>query len=493
MAHNPFNSKKTLSTKAGEFVYYDLGELSKLGDVSRLPFSIRVLLESMLRNVDGFIVTQDDVSGLASYDAQNVNQVEMPFMPGRVVLQDFTGVPCLVDLAAMRDAMKRAGRRPHRRSTRLVPVRPGHRPLGAGGRFADRAGALTINAEKEFERNRERYDVPEVGAGEPATTSSVVPPATGIVHQVNLEYLAKRRAHLPDPDRGDGAEVYLPRLARRHRQPHDDDQRARRRRLGRRRHRGRGRHAGPARLHAHAGGHRLPLTGQAAGGRDRDRPRPHRHPDAPRPRRRREVRRVLRRRAWPTLSLPDRATIANMAPEYGATMGFFPVDAVTLDYLRLSGKREEEIEPRRGSTARRTSLFWTPDAPEAEVHRNVLELDLSTVKPSLAGPKRPQDRIALSQTRRPQWHKELVDTFKKAAPSEAESTSPDRWVGRGRGRPSTTPTTRPSAEDGQGHAAAPSSPSLGETTRTAEHDSRLRTAPSSSPRSRAARTPRTPT
>ncbi len=154
---NPFNSRKTLKTSAGEYTYYDLGALvdQKIGHVDRLPYSLRVMLEAMLRNVDGFIVTQDDVAGLANWNAKKVNRVEMPFMPGRVVLQDFTGVPCVVDLAAMRDAMKSLGGDP-----KLInPAVPCDLVIDHSVQVDDFATrvALTIKAESEFERKHERY------------------------------------------------------------------------------------------------------------------------------------------------------------------------------------------------------------------------------------------------------------------------------------------------------------------------------------------------
>ncbi|MEM9084207.1 MAG: aconitase family protein, partial [Planctomycetota bacterium] len=189
MPANPFNSRKTLTTSAGDHAYYDLGALidQNIGHVEKLPFSIRVLLESMLRNVDGFVVNQDDVVGLANWNAKEVNRVEMPFMPGRVVLQDFTGVACVVDLAAMRDAMKGLGGDPQH----INPEVPCDLVIDHSVQVDDFAKtvSLTVNAEKEFERNGERYEFLKWGQ-QSLSNFSVVPPATGIVHQVNLEYLA---------------------------------------------------------------------------------------------------------------------------------------------------------------------------------------------------------------------------------------------------------------------------------------------------------------
>ena len=186
---DPFNARATLKTAHGEYDYFRLRALEErgMGKLDRLPYSIRVLLEAMLRNVDGFVVTNDDVSGLANYDAKSPARVELPFMPGRVVLQDFTGVPCVVDLAAMRDAMKALGGDPDAINplVKCDLVIDHSVQVDAFGSSV----ALTINAQKEFERNRERYEFLKWGQ-QSLSNFRCVPPATGIVHQVNLEYLA---------------------------------------------------------------------------------------------------------------------------------------------------------------------------------------------------------------------------------------------------------------------------------------------------------------
>ena len=178
---DPFNARSTLKTAAGDFGYYRLAALDEqnVGNgIDKLPYSIRVLLEAMLRNLDGFVVTADDIAGLASYDAKNVNEIEMPFMPGRVVLQDFTGVPCVVDLAAMRDAMKSLGGEP----THLNPAVPSDHVIAHSVPVDDIATRVAhpVNAQKEFERNNERYKFLKWGQ-ESLANFSVVPPATGIV------------------------------------------------------------------------------------------------------------------------------------------------------------------------------------------------------------------------------------------------------------------------------------------------------------------------
>ncbi|MFM8698755.1 MAG: aconitase family protein, partial [Phycisphaerales bacterium] len=186
--HDPFNARATLKTPAGDRAYYRLDALKHLGPIDRLPYSIRVLLEACLRTCDGRIVTKEHVEKICRYDAKKVGEDEIPFMPGRVVLQDFTGVPCVVDLAAMRDAMKRLGGDP-KRVNPLVPcdlVIDHSVQVDAFGSGA----ALRINGELEFERNKERYEFLKWGQ-KALSNFRVVPPATGIVHQVNLESLAK--------------------------------------------------------------------------------------------------------------------------------------------------------------------------------------------------------------------------------------------------------------------------------------------------------------
>ena len=389
---NPFNSRKTLSTSSGEYTYFDMGVLKEqgIGHVEKLPFSIRVLLESMLRNVDGFTVTEGDVVAIAGWDAKNVKKAEMPFMPGRVVLQDFTGVPCVVDLAAMRDAMKGLGGD----ASKINPDVQCDLVIDHSVQVDDFATrvALTINAEKEFERNNERYEFLKWGQ-QSLDNFRVVPPATGIVHQVNLEYLARgvlskdvdgERFVYPDSLVGtDSHTTMINGLGV----------------LG----------WGVGGIEAEAvmlGQPVYMLTPEVVGFRLKGKmPEGATATDLVL-----TVTQILRSHGvvekfveffgdgLASLTLPDRATIANMAPEYGATCGFFPVDSVTIDYLRFTGKSEEEVELAE-AFCRASELFWTPETPEAEFS-DVLELDLSTVQPSLAGPKRPQDRIELKDMQR---------------------------------------------------------------------------------------------
>jgi aconitate hydratase len=425
MANNPFNSKKTLKTSTGSYTYYDLNALreQKIGHVDRLPYSIRVLLEAMLRNVDGFVVTNDDVIGLANWNAKHPEAVEVPFMPGRVLLQDFTGVPCVVDLAAMRDAMKRLGGDP----SAINPLVPCDLVIDHSVQVDEYGSrtALTVNAQKEFERNNERYEFLKWGQ-QSLRNFRCVPPATGIVHQVNLEYLAKcvwakdgglearpaERVVYPDSCVGtDSHTTMINGLGV----------------VG----------WGVGGIEAEAvmlGQPVYLLTPEVIGFRLRGRlPEGSTATDLVL-----TVTEMLRKKGVvdkfveffgegiAALSVPDRATIANMAPEYGATIGFFPVDAVTLEYLRFTGRDDATVELVE-TYCKAQGLFWSAGSAEPEF-TDVLELDLSTVRPSLAGPKRPQDRVELTRVKSA-WLKELVDSFGKKAPAETVNVS--RWADEG--------------------------------------------------------------
>jgi len=418
---NPFGARRALSTQRGEHTFYDLKALARegLGEIERLPYSIRVLLEAMLRNVDGFVVTNDDVSGLAGWNAESPTRTELPFMPGRVVLQDFTGVPAMVDLAAMRSAMNRMGGDP----TMVNPQIRCDLVIDHSVQVDEYASrvALTVNAEKEFERNRERYEFLKWGQ-KAFDNFTVVPPATGIVHQVNLEYLA---SCVLTAEGEDGRPVAFPDSL-----VGTDSHTTMINGLG-----VVGWGVGGIEAEACMLGQPIyiitpevvgfRLTGQLPEGATAT--------DLVL-----TVTQMLRSHGVvgkfveffgpgvATMTVPDQATIANMAPEYGATMGFFPIDSQTLEYLRLTGRDEETIDLVE-RYCKENLLFWTPDAPEPRF-TEVLELDMSTVQPSLAGPKRPQDRIALSSMRE-QWHKDLVDTFGKKAPGETVRL--DTWAQEG--------------------------------------------------------------
>ena len=264
MSTNSFDAKATLTVGGRELEIFRLDALQSRFDVARLPFSLKILLENLLRTEGNGAVTAADIEALASWDAKAEPSHEIAFTPARVVMQDFTGVPAVVDLAAMRDAMAALGGDP----AKIKPLVPAELVIDHSVQVDafGTAGAFAINAEREFERNRERYQFLRWGQ-QAFETFKVVPPDTGIVHQVNLEYLA-RVVFVDDRDRPG-----LPRHARRHRLAHDDGQRPRRARLGRRRHRGRGGDARPADVDADPAGRRRAARRRAARGRDRDRPR----------------------------------------------------------------------------------------------------------------------------------------------------------------------------------------------------------------------------
>jgi aconitate hydratase len=384
MAQNTFNARAELTAGGATYTIYRLMQLEADGiaPIGRLPFSIRVLLESLLRNEDGRIVTREDITALANWDGATGDPRELPFKPSRVILQDFTGVPALVDLAALRSAMARMGGDPARINPQ-VPVDLVVDHSVQVDRFGS-SDALRVNAEMEFERNRERYEFLHWGKNA-FDNFRVVPPATGIVHQVNLEYLAsvvstQDGVAMPDTLVGtDSHTTMINGLGV----------------LG----------WGVGGIEAEAAMLGQPvymLTPQVIGfklyGQLRE--------GVTATDLTLTVVQMLRQKGvvgkfvefygsgLSSMSLPDRATIANMAPEYGATMGFFPVDAETLDFLRRTARDEQQVALVEAYT-KEQALFRTDDTPDP-VFTDTLELDLSTVEPSLAGPKRPQDRIRLA-------------------------------------------------------------------------------------------------
>ncbi len=383
--HNPLNTRDTLSTKSGDLAIFRLDrlEVDGVGAMSDLPFSVRVLLEAALRNLDGYQVREEDVGTLANWNATNPNPIEIPFKPARVVLQDFTGVPSLVDLAALRSAMGRMGGDPERVEP-LIPVDLVVDHSVQVDSFAN-SDALRRNGEIEFERNRERYEFLRWGANA-FESFRVVPPMTGIVHQVNLEYLAKgviARDGVAFPDSLVGADSHTTMIN------------------------GLGVVGwGVGGIEAEAvmlGQPIYMLTPEVVGFKlSGQLPEGTTATDLTL-----TVVQMLRGKGvvdkfvefygtgLTGIGLADRATIANMAPEYGATMGFFPVDDETLRYLARTGRTAEEVDVVERYT-KEQGLFRTDDTPEPRF-TDTLALDLSTVEPSLAGPKRPQDRIALGQ------------------------------------------------------------------------------------------------
>ena len=384
---DPFGTRGNFDTGNGQAVIYRLNKLRQhgIGQIDNLPFSIKVLLENALRNQDGRHFTADDVEHLAAWNADNYQAVEIPFRPARVILQDFTGVPSLVDLAALRSAMARMGGDPQKINPK-VPVDLVIDHSVQVDVFGS-PDAITRNAEMEFVRNRERYEFLHWGQ-KAFENLKVVPPATGIVHQVNLEYLAKV-VQLYDDPHGDG-KVALPDTL-----VGTDSHTTMINGLG-----VLGWGVGGIEAEAAMLGQPIymlmpqvvgfKLVGQLPEGSTAT--------DLVL-----VVTQMLRAKGvvgkfvefyGPGLSnmtLPDRATIANMAPEYGATMGFFPVDDEVISYLRRTG-RDEATAHLVETYCKEQDLFRRDDTPDPLYNDN-LELDLNTVAPSVAGPLRPQDRI----------------------------------------------------------------------------------------------------
>ncbi len=381
--HNPLNTRDTLATNAGDLAIFRLDRLERdgIGSVRRLPFSVRVLLEAALRNLDGYQVREEDVGALANWQAADPDPIEIPFKPARVVLQDFTGVPSLVDLAALRSAMASMGGDPKR----IEPLIPADLVVDHSvqvDRFAH-SDALRQNAEIEFERNRERYEFLRWGANA-FERFRVVPPLTGIVHQVNLEYLAKgviARDGMAFPDSVVGTDSHTTMING----------------LG-----VLGWGVGGIEAEAVMLGQPIyMLMPEVVGFKlDGQLPEGTTATDLTL-----TVVQMLREKGvvgkfvefygtgLTGIGLADRATIANMAPEYGATMGFFPVDDETLHYLARTGRTAQEVDVVERYT-KAQGLFRTDDMPEPKF-TDTLALDLGAVEPSLAGPKRPQDRVAL--------------------------------------------------------------------------------------------------
>ncbi|HCC99279.1 MAG TPA: aconitate hydratase, partial [Planctomycetaceae bacterium] len=403
---NPFDASATLSTSSGDVTYYRLRQLADdgLGDIDTLPYSIRILLEACLRNIDGFIVTEEDVTALAGWSADGVDPAEIPFKPGRVVLQDFTGVPAVVDLAALRSAMVRMNGDPQKINP-LVPCDLVVDHSVQVDRFAS-IDALSHNVEREFQRNQERYGFLRWGQ-QAFDNFRVIPPATGIVHQVNLEYLARVvmvENGVAFPDSLVGTDSHTTMIN------------------------GLGVVGwGVGGIEAEAvmlGQPIYMLTPEVVGFRLYGQlPEGATATDLVL-----TVTQMLRAHGvvgkfvefhgegLEVMSLADRATLANMAPEYGATMGFFPVDQETLRYMERTGRPTETIDLVERYT-KEQGLFRTSESPTPRFS-STLELDMGTIVPSLAGPKRPQDRITLADMQS-QWHKDLAETFEKPEPSPA--------------------------------------------------------------------------
>jgi aconitate hydratase len=386
---NSFGSKSTLDVNGKNYLYYSLKSLESVGPVSSLPFSLKILLENLLRYEDGIDINRDDILSMANWDASAAPDTEIAFTPARVLMQDFTGVPAIVDLAAMRDAMKTLGGDPDK----INPLSPAELVIDHSVQVDvyGTADALEKNAAIEFDRNKERYEFLRWGQ-KAFSNFKVVPPDTGIVHQVNLEYLARTiftrnidGEHYAYPDTLVGTDSHTTMING----------------LG-----VLGWGVGGIEAEAAMLGQPITmlipqvigfkLTGKIIEGVTAT--------DLVL-----TVVEMLRKKGvvgkfvefygdgLNHLPLADRATIANMAPEYGATCGIFPIDHETINYLSLSGRSLDQIAIVE-AYARAQGMWRDENSIEAR-YTDSLELDMSTVVPSIAGPKRPQDRIALSQAK----------------------------------------------------------------------------------------------
>src|SRR5262245_43189292 len=401
MAHNLFNTLKSFSPNAGQTgQFYSLPQLEKegVGPVSKLPISIRVVLESVLRNFDGQKITEDDVRAIANWRANAERTDEVPFVVARVLLQDFTGVPLLVDLAAMRSAVVRLNKNPGV----IEPLVPVDLVIDHSVQvdFSSTGDAFRKNMEMEFRRNNSRYQFLKWGM-QAFDGFRVIPPGIGICHQVNLEYLAQcvwEKYGLYYPDSLVGTDSHTTMV------------------------------------------NGLSVVGWGVGGIEAEaamlgQPVYFLTPDVVGVHLAGKLREgvtatdlvlavteLLRKtkvvgkfvefhgEGAASLSVTDRATIANMAPEYGATMGYFPLDEETCIYLKATGRQDEQVDAVR-NYFKAQGMFGMPRKGEIE-YSTLLELDLESIVPSVAGPKRPQDRIALPA---------LKETFLKLLQQDAKS------------------------------------------------------------------------
>jgi aconitate hydratase len=384
-----FQAREHFQGPDGPIGFYSLEKLEAQGfsNISSLPYSIRILLEAVLRNCDGYVVSEEDVKNLATWDAAKPAQAEIPFMPARVVLQDFTGVPCVVDLAAMRDGMKTLGGDP-RKINPLIPVDLVIDHSVQVDLFGT-ADALSRNVDIEFERNKERYEFLRWGQ-KAFDNFRVVPPNTGIVHQVNLEFLAQCVFVRSD----DSGPVALPDTL-----VGTDSHTTMINGLG-----VLGWGVGGIEAEAAMLGQPLYMLMPEVVGFEISGALPAGVTATDLVLRVTEMLRAERvvgkfveffGPGVSTMSLADRATIANMAPEYGATMGFFPVDAETLRYLERTGRSKQQVALVE-AYMRAQGLFVDHRSPTCN-YSQVVRLDLSEVEPAMAGPKRPQDRVSLSR------------------------------------------------------------------------------------------------
>ncbi|MDR3606414.1 MAG: aconitate hydratase AcnA [Oligoflexia bacterium] len=414
---NSFQTASTLSVGGKNYRYHSLKNFAKAHgkDITRLPFSLRILLENLLRHEDGIAVKKKDIEALANWQSKSASEAEIQFMPARVLLQDFTGVPAVADLAAMRGAIKKLGGNPDL----INPLQPADLVIDHSVQV-DHSGTTASfreNSEIEFERNRERYEFLKWGQ-KAFKNFRVVPPETGICHQVNLEYLAHVAMTRDEasetwvfPDTLVGTDSHTTMIN------------------------GLGVLGwGVGGIEAEAALLGQPctmlippvvgfkLTGRLPAGTTAT--------DLVL-----TVTQMLRKKGvvgkfvefhgpgLASLSLADRATIANMAPEYGATCGIFPVDEVTTQYLKLTGR--DSLVPLVESYYKEQGLWYTPSAPESD-YSDTLELDLGKVEPSLAGPSRPQDRVALKDVSQ-SFRKTLIALLQPKL-SDTEKAAAETWL-----------------------------------------------------------------
>ncbi len=452
-----FQTRTRLAAGGKAYDIFSLRALEKTApNAARLPFSLRILLENLLRHEDGRSVTKEDVLALANRDAKVASEKEIAFSPARVLLQDFTGVPAVVDLAAMREALVGLGGNPEQ----INPLAPADLVIDHSVQVDEFAspGAFATNARLEFQRNEERYAFLRWGQGA-FRNFRVVPPDTGICHQVNLEYLAsvvfRSEDGLAYPDTLVGTDSHTTMI------------------------------------------NGLGVLGWGVGGIEAEaallgQPQSMLIPDVVGFRLHGKlplgatatdlvltVTQMLRKKGVvgkfvefygpgiSALALTDRATIANMAPEYGATMGFFPVDAETLSYLRFTGRPADLVDLVE-AYVKEQGLFRT-DATPAPEFTSTVELDLSTVEPSLAGPRRPQDRVPLKDSKR--IFRENLKIFLEKECADVDPKLVAKWLSEGGDGGMTAPAggTAPAAP---ATSASPSSlskqNSLGALSRTAQ-------------------------
>lgn len=422
IGNDTLGTRDTLTVGSKTYSFYSLPKAAKkLGDISRLPFSMKVLLENMLRFEDGKTVTKDDAQAIVDWQKDARSNREIQYRPARVLMQDFTGVPCVVDLAAMRDAITTLGGD----AAKINPQVPVHLVIDHSV-MVDEFGtpqSFGQNVELEYERNLERYEFLKWGS-KALDNFQVVPPGTGICHQVNLEYIAQSVWSSAAPD---GATIAYPDTL-----------------VGTDSHTtmvnglgvlgwGVGGIEAEAAMLGQPVSMLIPevvgfkLTGALQEGITAT--------DLVL-----TVTQMLRAKGvvgrfvefygpgLHSMTLADRATIANMAPEYGATCGFFPIDEKTMDYMRLTGRPDETIALVE-AYAKAQGMWHSVDSPEP-VFTDSLELDMSTVRPSLAGPKRPQDRVSLDAVDEV-FNADLLKVYKKDRPERADVEGVEHGIGDG--------------------------------------------------------------